>query len=134
DMSVALSGKGDIDALMARLANSDSRIAAATGQVASIARGLGSDVATTVRSLQFEDILSQLMGQTSARLRELQDIASHCSDDLESMLRVPAGSDEMRRHAERMRARLSSQRERVQRRNKGPAMQTSMSAGEIELF
>lgn len=134
DMSVALAGKGDMDAVMAQLASSDSRIAEATAQVASIARGLGSDVATTVRSLQFEDILSQLIHQTSARVVELQHIAGHCSDDLESMLGLHDSSGQMREHAERMRDRLQLQRERARLRAKGPAMQTSMSAGEIDLF
>jgi methyl-accepting chemotaxis protein len=134
DMSVALASKGDMDALMARLASSDSRIAEATGQVASIARGLGSDVATTVRSLQFEDILSQLIHQTNARLVELQHIAGHCSDDLESMLGLHASSAQMRERAGRMRDRLQLQRERARLRAKGPAMQTSMRAGEIDLF
>lgn len=134
DMSVALAGKGDMDAMMAQLASSDSRIAEATAQVASIARGLGSDVATTVRSLQFEDILSQLIHQTSARVVELQHVAGRCSEDLESMLSLRDSSGQMREHAERMRERLQLQRERARLRAKGPAMQTSMSAGEIDLF
>jgi len=134
DMSVALDSKGDIDAMMAQLGSSGSRIAEVTEQVASISRGLGSDVATTVRSLQFEDILSQLIRQTNARLTELQDVAGQCSEDIESMLRLRASNDEMQEHAERMRARLQLQRERARLRGKGPALQTSMSAGEIDLF
>ncbi|MGH8214774.1 MAG: methyl-accepting chemotaxis protein [Rhodanobacteraceae bacterium] len=134
DMSVALATKGDIDAMMARLASSDRRSAEVTAQVASIALGLGSDVATTVRSLQFEDILSQLMGQTNARLVELQDVAGRCSDDIESMLRSDTEPGQLQQHAERMRGRLQRQRDRARVRAKGPAMQTSMSAGEIDLF
>lgn len=134
DMSVALSTKGDIDAIMTRLGSSDSRIAAVTAEIAAISQGLGADVATTVRSLQFEDILSQLIRQTNMRLVELQDVATQCSDDIESMLRMTASRDQMQEHAERMRGRLQMQRERARLRSKGPALQTSMSAGEIDLF
>lgn len=134
DMSVALATKGDIDAMMSRLGSSDSRVAAVTGEIASIAHGLGADVATTVRSLQFEDILSQLIRQTNTRLVELQDIATQCSGDIDSMLRLSASRAEVQEHAERMRSRLQLQRERARLRNKGPALQTSMSAGEIDLF
>jgi methyl-accepting chemotaxis protein len=134
DMSVALATKGDIDAMMARLASNDRRSAEVTAQVASIAQGLAGDVATTVRSLQFEDILSQLMGQTNARLLDLQDVAGRCSEDLESMLRLGAEPARLQEHAERMRGRLQRQRDRSQVRAKGPAMQTSMSAGDIDLF
>jgi methyl-accepting chemotaxis protein len=134
DMSVALATKGDIDAMMTRLASNDRRSAEVTAQVASIAQGLAGDVATTVRSLQFEDILSQLMGQTNARLLDLQDVADRCSEDLESMLRLGAEPARLQEHAERMRGRLQRQRDRSHVRARGPAMQTSMSAGEIDLF
>jgi methyl-accepting chemotaxis protein len=50
------------------------------------------------------------------------------------MLRLRASRDEVREHAERMRERLQLQRERARLRGKGPALQTSMSAGEIDLF
>lgn len=134
DMSVALDSKGDIDAMLAQLGSSGSRIAEITSQVAAISRGLGSDVATTVRSLQFEDILSQLIRQTNARIVELQDVSGQCSEDIESMLRMRASSDEVHEYAERMRGRLQLQRERARLRGRGPALQTSMSAGEIDLF
>lgn len=134
DMSVALSTKGDIDSMMAHLSSSDTRIASTTEQIATIARGLGTDVATTVRSLQFEDILNQLIKQTNVRLIELQEVANHGSADIDAMLKLQASSDQIKEYAVRLRERLVLQRERARQRNKGPARQTSMSAGEIALF
>ncbi|HLI18292.1 MAG TPA: methyl-accepting chemotaxis protein, partial [Rhodanobacteraceae bacterium] len=134
DMSVALASKGDIDAMMARLGSSDSRIAEITERVASLAHGLGSDVAITVRSLQFEDILSQILNHTNRRLVELQDVATRGSEDIESMLRLRASREQLRDYAERMSERLQLQRERARLRSQGPALQQSMSAGGIDLF
>lgn len=134
DMSVALASKGDIDAMMARLGSSDSRIAEITEKVASLAHGLGSDVAITVRSLQFEDILSQILNHTNRRLVELQDVATRGSEDIESMLRLRASREQLRDYAERMSGRLQLQRERARLRSQGPALQQSMSAGGIDLF
>lgn len=134
DMSVALASKGDIDAMMARLGSSDSRIAEITEKVASLAHGLGSDVAITVRSLQFEDILSQILNHTNRRLVELQDVATRGSEDIESMLRLRASREQLRDYAERMSERLQLQRERARLRSQGPALQQSMSAGGIDLF
>lgn len=134
DMSVALASKGDIDAMMARLGSSDSRIAEITEKVASLAHGLGSDVAITVRSLQFEDILSQILNHTNRRLAELQDVATRGSEDIESMLRLRASREQLRDYAERMSERLQLQRERARLRSQGPALQQSMSAGGIDLF
>lgn len=134
DMSVALASKGDIDAMMARLGSSDSRIAEITEKVASLAHGLGSDVAITVRSLQFEDILSQILNHTNRRMVELQDVATRGSEDIESMLRLRASREQLRDYAERMSERLQLQRERARLRSQGPALQQSMSAGGIDLF
>lgn len=134
DMSMALSAKGDIDSIMSRVGESDARIAAATDEVATIARGLGTDVSTTVRSLQFEDILSQLIQQTRTRLVELQEITADCTADVDAMLRVSDHAEETAERARVMRERIHEQREKARLRRKGPALQTSMSAGEIDLF
>src|SRR3546814_20974802 len=60
DMSVALSTKGDIDSMMDHVNRSERRVADVANKVSTINREWAADVATTVRSLQFEDILSQL--------------------------------------------------------------------------
>ncbi len=134
DMSVALASKGDIDRMMAHVSESDTRVNAAADEVAGIASGLSADVSTTVRSLQFEDILSQLIQQTRTRLVELQDVTSECSRDIEVIARTSGAADETAARAERLRERLATQREKARLRGKGPALQTSMSAGEIDLF
>lgn len=134
DMSLALGTKGDIDSMMSHVSESDARVNRAADEVAAIARGLGMDVSTTVRSLQFEDILSQLIQQTRARLVELQALTADCSQDVAAILQSPATADEAAERAERMRERLSMQREKARLRSKGPALQTSMSAGDIDLF
>ncbi|UGB46391.1 methyl-accepting chemotaxis protein [Frateuria edaphi] len=134
DLNVALSAKGGIDAMMAHVTESDARTNAVADQVVEINRGLGSDVSTTIRSLQFEDILSQLLQQTRSRLVELQEITADCTRDIEELAcsRIDAAALEAR--AQRVRARLAVQREKARLRSRGPALQSSMDAGEIELF
>ncbi|NII09234.1 methyl-accepting chemotaxis protein [Oleiagrimonas sp. C23AA] len=134
DMSVALGTKGDIDAMMSHVSESDARVSRAADEVAVIAQGLGKDVSTTVRSLQFEDILRQLIETTRARLVELQEVTADCSTDVEAIIQAHSVVDEARARADQMRDRLNMQRERSRLRDKGPALQTSMSAGEIDLF
>jgi methyl-accepting chemotaxis protein len=134
DMSVPLSTKGDIDRMMAHVSESDARINRAADEVAGIARGLGMDVSTTVRSLQFEDILRQLIEQTRTRLIELQEVTSDCSRDVEAILQERGADESARARAEQLRERLNVQREKSRLRGKGPALQTSMQAGEIDLF
>lgn len=133
DMSVALSAKGDIDSMMAHVTRSERRISDVADQVSAINRELAADVATTVRSLQFEDILSQLLGQTRKGLVELQGIVSECIDELHQMAQ-PIDLDKRIKQLDSMRERLTRRREQSLARRKGPALQTSIAAGEVELF
>jgi methyl-accepting chemotaxis protein len=134
DLNVALSAKGGIDAMMAHVTESDARTSAVADQVVEINRGLGSDVSTTIRSLQFEDILSQLLRQTRTRLVELQEVVGECTRDIEELACAPVDADNLAEHAQRVRGRLAIQREKARLRSRGPALQSSMDAGEIELF
>jgi methyl-accepting chemotaxis protein len=134
DLNVALSAKGGIDAMMAHVTESDARTSAVADQVVEINRGLGSDVSTTIRSLQFEDILSQLLQQTRTRLVELQDVVAECTHDIEELACAPVDADNLAQRAQMVRSRLAIQREKARLRSRGPALQSSMDAGEIELF
>jgi methyl-accepting chemotaxis protein len=134
DLNVALSAKGGIDAMMAHVTESDARTSAVADQVVEINRGLGSDVSTTIRSLQFEDILSQLITQTRARLVELQEITAECTRDIEELAFTSMDAEALDERARRVRSRLAVQREKARLRSRGPALQSSMDAGEIELF
>jgi methyl-accepting chemotaxis protein len=134
DLNVALSAKGGIDAMMAHVTESDARTTAVADQVVEISRGLGSDVSTTIRSLQFEDILGQLLRQTRSRLVELQEVVTECTHDIGDLAGTSADAEALAAHAERIRSRLSLQREKARLRSRGPALQSSMDAGEIELF
>ena len=110
------------------------RTSAVADQVVEINRGLGSDVSTTIRSLQFEDILSQLITQTRARLVELQEITADCTRDIEELACASMDAEALDERARRVRSRLAVQREKARLRSRGPALQSSMDAGEIELF
>ncbi len=134
DLNVALSAKGGIDAMTAHVTESDARTSAVADQVVEINRGLGSDVSTTIRSLQFEDILSQLLRQTRTRLVELQEVVGECTRDIEELACAPVDAETLAGHAQRVRSRLAIQREKARLRSRGPALQSSMDAGEIELF
>jgi methyl-accepting chemotaxis protein len=134
DLNVALSAKGGIDAMLAHVTESDARTTAVADQVVEINRGLGSDVSTTIRSLQFEDILSQLLHQTRTRLLELQEVTAECTRDIEELACGEVDADSLALRAQQVRSRLAVQREKARLRSRGPTLQSSMDAGEIELF
>jgi len=134
DLNVALSAKGGIDAMMEHVTQSNARTNAVADQAVKINIGLGSDVSTTIRSLQFEDILSQLLNQTRMRLVELQDVTAECTRDIEALACESVDASVLTERAASVRARIAVQREKARLRSRGPALQSSMDAGEIELF
>lgn len=134
DLNVALTAKGGIDAMLAHVTESDARMGSVAAQAAAINRGLGNDVSTTIRSLQFEDILSQLLHQTRTRLLELQEMTAACTGDLRELAGASGDAAQREARARQMRSRLAVQREKARLRARGPALQSSMEAGEIELF
>jgi len=87
-----------------------------------------------VRSLQFEDILRQLIGQVRLRLTELQEITTECTRDIEELACASLTAEDLEARSQRVRTRLAVQREKAKLRARGPALQSSMDAGEIELF
>lgn len=133
DMSVALQAKGDIDTMMEHVTRNERRVGSVADQMAAINRQLTADVAVIVRSLQFEDILSQLLGQTHRSMIELQGVTGDCVRELEAMVEPETAGHGMQL-LDRFRTRLSSRRVQTSDRRKGPALQTSIAAGEVELF
>jgi methyl-accepting chemotaxis protein len=135
DMNVAMSAKGDIDSMVQAVNASDASVAESLKRMTQINQGLVEDVSTTVRSLQFEDIVSQLLSQTGQRLGDLAALLPACSDDLRAAT-AGAGEDDDAANAPdtQLRERLDAHRERSRARQHGPALQTSMNAGDIDLF
>src|SRR3546814_10014391 len=79
------------DSMMDHVNRSERRVADVANKVSTINRELAADVATTVRSLQFEDILSQLLSQTRQGLVDLQGITNESIRELHDMAKPDAG-------------------------------------------
>jgi len=75
-----------------------------------------------------------LLRQTRTRLVELQEVVGECTRDIEELACGPVDADTLAGRAQRVRSRLAIQREKARLRSRGPALQSSMDAGEIELF
>jgi methyl-accepting chemotaxis protein len=59
---------------------------------------------------------------------------AECTHDIGELACAPVDADSLVEHAQRVRSRLAIQREKARLRSRGPALQSSMDAGEIELF
>jgi methyl-accepting chemotaxis protein len=61
-------------------------------------------------------------------------VVTECTHDIGDLTGTTGSAEELAIHAQRIRSRLSVQREKARLRSRGPALQSSMDAGEIELF
>lgn len=137
DMTFALTSKGDVEQAMADIETMNGRNANVLGELNAIADQVEGTVNKAIVSLQFQDMVTQLLGHVTRRLELLDEVvndekrmaqALHDSDDPVHTVRV---LDEIRQHVELVSGKLATLKHGVQ---KNPVAQTAYASGEIELF
>lgn len=88
------------------------------------------NITVVVRSLQFEDILQQLIGHCRARSEGLEDLVDQLNLDVDMLKNAP--QDKAKEVMSDMQAKISEVGKKLEKEN--PVKQTSMGAGGIELF
>jgi methyl-accepting chemotaxis protein len=134
DMNVYLSAKERVDTMMGGLAALDARIEGSLQGVSGFNRDIGQSVDVALRSLQFEDIVSQLVEFTENKLAFVQDLMDKVGSALESALAEEGKPKDLiaRLNGTRdMLARRVAERESVLHK---PVSQTSMTEGNVTLF
>jgi methyl-accepting chemotaxis protein len=137
DMTFALTAKGDVERAMADIEAMNGRNENVLGELNTIANQVEGTVNKAIVSLQFQDMVTQLLGHVMRRLELLDEVVSdekrmaqalRDSDDPVQTVRI---LDEVRQHVDLVSGRLSALKQNVQ---KNPVAQTAYASGEIELF
>ncbi len=126
DMSIAIQSKARIDEMMQQVAELNRTVAGNLDAVSVISRRIGEDVALAVRSLQFEDIASQVIGHAQGQVQQLAGIVE--------ALAQRSGASGPVEMAEALRARLEELAAAGGSGEQKPAHQQSVAAGSVELF
>jgi methyl-accepting chemotaxis protein len=131
DMNVAISSKDTIDNMMQNIAVMNSKIADNVGQVSNLTEKIEDNVATAIRSLQFEDMAQQLIESMKNNIQHFQIL---CEE-----LRIGVGSVNTRnplnweKELHNGKRRLEELKQLWLVKEKTVA-QTSMSEGDVDLF
>jgi len=125
DMNVSLEAKGRVDAMMDELQQVNGRITHSLHEVSTVTTHIHEEIGVAVRALQFEDIVTQLLGYIRKPLETLQ----HLVHVLEAM---PHTLDSAQLRT--LEATLAQLRPVAETVPHNPVAQTSMSAGDVELF
>lgn len=134
DMNFAIQSKSRVDEMMAYLGNVNAETEGRLGKLADVVRQIESGVNDSVRSLQFEDIVSQLTEYGQRRMERL----SHLMELVGNGLSGPGAqskdwSSNLARISD-LRKQLRVLEEELESPQRKPVVQQSMSAGEVELF
>jgi methyl-accepting chemotaxis protein len=137
DMTFALKSKQDVEGAMAHVEEMNASTGQTVKELQQIAEAMERNVGQAVMSLQFQDMVTQLLGHVSMRLDELHGIVR----DIEGASAVvgnTAVSGFSPEQADRLRAHLNSASSRLDRLHENtknnPVRQEHFSSGEVELF
>jgi len=102
-------------------------------KLSTISDEIKSHTSTTIRALQFDDIVQQLAGHTCDRIARMQELFAELEDKLTNIRKLEAmDGDGIQNYVEKMRDEVGCFRARLEKEN--PVRQNSMSEGKIELF
>lgn len=135
DLSFAITSKGRIDSMMSQLHQNDESVARKLEELSAINASLSDNAAIAVRALQFEDIARQSAEHATAGLRRISDLL----DALESGVAELREGDEGQActpgdRVQRFRDSISQSVQRFQEDQLHQPSQSSVQAGEVDLF
>jgi len=137
DMTFALTSKQDVELAMAGIEAFNARTGQVVAELNEIAEAVETSAAQAVMSLQFQDMVTQLLGHVGRRLEAAEEI----SRDMARVARIlcarePGSSklaelDQLQANLEGLHDKLDDARERVEN---NPVKQTGYASGDVELF
>jgi len=125
DLNISLDAKGRMDAMMADIKKVNERMAQSLQEVSTVMHQMHADVGVAVHALQFEDIISQLLHHAEKPLGTLRCLGTALAEATEThdrKLLLALGTTLAHRRAE------------GQTDTRKAVAQTSMHAGDVELF
>ncbi len=137
DMTFAFDSKSRVENIISTMEGQNRARIEALGQLGGIADDVDSQVGRAVTALQFQDMVSQLLGHVNNRVAAMDDVASHLGELAATLQKDAASVDaqdavrslqaETRRVAERLKDMSHSTAH-------NPVSQQAMNQGDIELF
>ena len=134
DMSFAIQSKSRVDEMMSFMAELNLKSERRLGQISDIVQNIDLSVGNAVRSLQFEDIVSQLASYSEHHLERLTELINLLDSGFAELEGASADQESYRAGVGELRARLSGMLAESSASINKPVAQQSMSEGDVELF
>jgi len=130
DMNATIQSKDKVDHAMHELEQADLLTNQQIVQVSELAHRIDQEVGVAVRSLQFEDIITQALQATEQHVERMEDLG-RLLDAMQMLADDGANASTV---AEQLRVGLQASHAKRLERSRKAVSQESMEAGEVELF
>jgi methyl-accepting chemotaxis protein len=135
DMNFTIRAKSRVNGMMERIKTVNVSVERTLGEVSVVAGRIDHLVGDAVRSLQFEDMVSQLAGYSTHHLDRMQGLVGNLQAGLVELRRAEAaGPAAFGAELQRLKGTLDDYMAQGDRAHAKPVAQDSMAEGEIELF
>lgn len=135
DMEQATISQQQVTSMLGDLENMNDTISSNLGSVSGIITGIESSVNDAVRSLQFEDIVRQLVEQVMNHLENLTNFSHEINEYLDDTKNnQPKTVEEYQKRLEDFRADIHNMRNYIEEQRMKRVSHSSMEEGDIEMF
>lgn len=135
DMQEAESSKGKVDSLIGELEGMNTGLSSQLGDVSEIISQIDSSISNAMRSLQFEDIVRQLIEQVLNHLFNLNAFSSDINKLVAENKEVPASSyEEYLERISQFKVKVQELKDEIDSKRMTRVSQGTMEEGEIDLF
>ena len=136
DMNSTIEAKTRVDSMLDAIESYNQRVDEKLSQITGINEEIGAAVGTAVRSLQFEDVVTQLVAYSDDHVQRLKQLTHRLRTTTESLRQNPGSADSGRVHGlvEEFSAEIARLKEEWQRPLNKAVSQDSMEEGDVEFF
>ncbi|HEY9018326.1 methyl-accepting chemotaxis protein [Thiomicrospira sp.] len=135
DMEQASTSQARVNEMLGDLESMNKTISTKLSDVSGIISGIEHSVSNAVRSLQFEDIVRQLVEQVMNHLENLSSFSRQINQYLEESKENPASSaHEYKERLEEFRQTMHAERQEIEGKRMRRVSTGTMDEGEIEMF
>ncbi len=137
DTRFATESKSRVDEEMREIGKINSEMSHRLDELSSINKGIHEDVSDAVRSLQFEDIVTQVAASAMDKLGHLEKLVSILDEGMDKLVSGNDAEDKedyFLRQLRELRSRIDEETAGYKSRARKVVRQESMNEGEVEIF
>ncbi len=131
DMTATISAKTRVDEMLQSVGDYNQRLDQDINQISDLSEGIAQTVGVAVRSLQFEDVVTQVVDYSSEHAQRLDQLISKLNDKLSEL---PRDETRMQALIEQLELQIGALKQEWASPLNKAVSQKSMEQGEIEMF